>query len=334
MFLSICIPTYKRVDFLRATLDSIVPVMGAEVEVVICDNASADGTRELVEQYSNKFKNIIYHEWLENVGADRNYLEIVNRASGEYCWLLGSDDAIIPEVVPRLCNTLINSRCDVLVADRYDCDFQMRPVGVKHWFNTGEVIEFNLRSDEGLLACAQKATSIGALFSYLSSVVIRRAAWSSRVDYGLLIGTAYSHVGMILSGLREEGRSGKYLYLPIAIVYNREGNDSFRGKSVSNRYLLDIIGYKKVFSWVGVSVGVTQKVLEFLIFRDHFGEGAFSCFKGLCWIKAKSDSKDWIKLNQEWADLGISSSPLRMTRIMPKWFLLLVRKCAITLNYS
>jgi abequosyltransferase len=327
MFLSVCIPTYKRAELLRAALDSIVPILGQDIEIVICDNASLDGTRELVEGYQRNYPQIVFYEWPENMGADRNYLEVISRARGEYCWFLGSDDAIIPEVLPELRQILVTSKCDVLVADRYDCDFEMRPLREKKWFGSKQQLRWNFRNDGDLLNCANQANSLGAFFSYLSSIIVRRSAWSSRVDYAPLIGTAYSHVGMILSGLREDGRGGAYVYLPRSIVYNRGGNDSFRGKSVARRYLLDVIGYRKVFLWSGVASETARKALEVLILKDHFGAGCLSCFKGLSWIKAKSDPLDWRQLVLEWGSLGVSTLPLTIVKFMPRWVLLFARKC-------
>jgi abequosyltransferase len=328
MFLSICIPTYKRAEFLRAALDSIIPILEEDIEIVICDNASLDGTRELVENYQKKNPQIVFYEWPNNMGADRNYLEVINRARGEYCWFLGSDDAIIPEILPELRQVLIASRCDVLVADRYDCDYHMYPLNEKTWFDRREMLKWDFREDGELLGCVKEAKSLGALFSYLSSVIVRRGAWSSRVDYAPLIGTAYSHVGMILSGLREGGRSGAYLYFPKSIVYNRGGNDSFRGKSVARRYLLDVVGYRKVFEWSGFVENTTRQALKILIEKEHFGAGTLKCIKGLSWIKAKSDPADWRHLVMEWELLGVSKSSVAIVKLIPRPLLLVVRLCS------
>ena len=328
MFLSICIPTYKRAEFLRVALDSIVPILGKDIEIVICDNASLDGTRELVEDYQRNYPQIVFYEWPENMGADRNYLEVINRARGEYCWFLGSDDAIIPGILPELRQVLTASQCDVLVADRYDCDYHMHPLREKSWFTRREELKWNFRKDADVLECVKEANSLGAIFSYLSSIIVRRSAWSSREDYAPLIGTAYSHVGMILSGLREDGRNGVYLYFPKSIVYNRGANDSFRGKSVARRYLLDVVGYRKVFEWSGFVANTAEQALKILIEKEHFGAGTLTCIKGLSWIKAKSAPADWRQLVMEWETLGISKSSLTIVRLIPRPLLLAARLCS------
>src|SRR3989344_2982702 len=97
--LSICIPTYNRADYLKECLDSVVAQFdGREirdnVEVVISDNASPDKTRELVEEYQQKFNNIKYFRNNENFGFDLNVINVVENANGEYCWYMGDDDMI------------------------------------------------------------------------------------------------------------------------------------------------------------------------------------------------------------------------------------------------
>jgi len=97
--LSICIPTYNRAHYLKECLDSIVsrfgdPEVYQSVEIVVSDNASPDNTRELVEEYRQKFSNIKYFRNDKNIGFDLNVANVVERASGEYCWYMGDDDVI------------------------------------------------------------------------------------------------------------------------------------------------------------------------------------------------------------------------------------------------
>ena len=54
--LSICIPTYNRRDFLETCLRSVVEELerhpDTSIEVVVSDNASTDGTRELCAAFA------------------------------------------------------------------------------------------------------------------------------------------------------------------------------------------------------------------------------------------------------------------------------------------
>ena len=74
--LSICIPTYNHAELLDqalARLTSLPAFASGDVEVVLSDNASTDGTRAVGERYAAAFPSRVnYFRNPENV-FDRNY---------------------------------------------------------------------------------------------------------------------------------------------------------------------------------------------------------------------------------------------------------------------
>ena len=78
--------------------------MSQAVELVISDNGSADGTADAVRAFiaANRGPSIRLISHAENVGFDRNLLEVVAAAKGKYCWLLGDDDLPRPGALARL----------------------------------------------------------------------------------------------------------------------------------------------------------------------------------------------------------------------------------------
>ena len=104
--LSICIPTYNRLDCLLNCLNSIkISNMNSNLnlEVCICDNNSKGTARKLAEEYQKYFK-IIYHVNDKNEGVGKNIINSVKLATGEYAWILGNDDLILPETLNKLSN--------------------------------------------------------------------------------------------------------------------------------------------------------------------------------------------------------------------------------------
>ena len=109
--LSVCTPTYNRVNMLRVTLDSIFNQFEDEslknlVEVVVSDNASPDSTQNLVAEYQKKFSQLKYFRNPENLGADLNIVNSVVKATGKYGWYLGDDDALPPGALKYACGVL------------------------------------------------------------------------------------------------------------------------------------------------------------------------------------------------------------------------------------
>ncbi|MFH1968367.1 MAG: glycosyltransferase family 2 protein [bacterium] len=113
--LSICIPTFNRVELLKYNLKSITdqfdiePSLKNVVEIVISDNASSDDTKKMVVSFSEKYENIIYHRNETNIGFDRNLNNVVNLANGKYCLTLGDDDALFPNSLSLLIKKILNT---------------------------------------------------------------------------------------------------------------------------------------------------------------------------------------------------------------------------------
>jgi glycosyltransferase involved in cell wall biosynthesis len=104
--------TYNRAGTLHETLESILPQVSdrPEVEVLVSDNASADGTRELVQEYSARHPRLRYSRNPVNVGFDGNVVACLENAAGEYAAFFSDDDIAPPDYVPRLLEDLKECR--------------------------------------------------------------------------------------------------------------------------------------------------------------------------------------------------------------------------------
>lgn len=82
--LSICIPTYNRCEYLRKSIESIIcqqPFKNRDVEIVISDNASDDGTDKFGKEIASKYSNIRYYRNPENI-VDKNFPLAMSRGTG------------------------------------------------------------------------------------------------------------------------------------------------------------------------------------------------------------------------------------------------------------
>ena len=87
-------PTYNRADFIGATLESIISQASDEVEIVILDGGSSDNTEEVITAYQKKFSRIRYYRQDFKGGLDRDLSTAIEKAKGEYCWLMPDDDLL------------------------------------------------------------------------------------------------------------------------------------------------------------------------------------------------------------------------------------------------
>jgi glycosyltransferase involved in cell wall biosynthesis len=96
---TIGIPTRNRAALLERALQSALAQEGVEVEVVVSDNASTDGTPALCEAMAaadGRLK-VLRHD--VDIGAERNFRSVLDAASGSRFMWLADDDWIDPGYV-------------------------------------------------------------------------------------------------------------------------------------------------------------------------------------------------------------------------------------------
>jgi len=112
MLLSICIPSYNRLDCLDNCLNSILisskNVNNFEFEVCVSDNFSEKDPIEIINKYKTQFK-IIYNRNKKNLGFALNAIKSVKISTGKYAWLIGNDDLILPNTLIDLKNIFKNN---------------------------------------------------------------------------------------------------------------------------------------------------------------------------------------------------------------------------------
>ena len=90
---SIITVIYNGAKTLRATIDSIVPQLSEEVEFIVIDGGSTDGTQEIIEEYSS---HLTYWISEPDLGIYDAMNKGISQANGKFCLFVGSDDEIIP----------------------------------------------------------------------------------------------------------------------------------------------------------------------------------------------------------------------------------------------
>lgn len=96
---SILIPVYNRVNLVQETIESAINQTYRNIEIIIIDNCSNDGTWELLQEYSHKDSRIRVFQNDENIGPVRNWKRCIEKANGEYSKILFSDDIISPNFI-------------------------------------------------------------------------------------------------------------------------------------------------------------------------------------------------------------------------------------------
>jgi len=108
--LSVCIPTYNRAKYLPETLESLLPQLAGDVELLVYDTGSTDGTPELMRGYQDRFPNLRLFLLDERRGFDEALLLLLAEARGDYVWYFGSDDVLDPGAVDEIRRAILRCR--------------------------------------------------------------------------------------------------------------------------------------------------------------------------------------------------------------------------------
>lgn len=114
---SVCVVTYNQEKYIRQCLQSIVDqVTNFDFDVIVADDCSKDGTRKIIEEFSERYPNLIkpiFHE--TNIGPYKNFVFVHQQAAGEYIAHVDGDDYCLPGKLQAQANLLdIDPNCNIV----------------------------------------------------------------------------------------------------------------------------------------------------------------------------------------------------------------------------
>jgi glycosyltransferase involved in cell wall biosynthesis len=104
---SVGVPVYNGERTLPAALDSLLAQDYPNLEFVLCDNASADATPRICEQYAARDRRIRYERNPANLGAIANFNLTFERSRGEFFAWAAHDDLRAPTYFSRCVEALV-----------------------------------------------------------------------------------------------------------------------------------------------------------------------------------------------------------------------------------
>lgn len=109
---SVIVPIYNAEKYLKQCLDSIQNQTLTDIEVIMIDDGSTDGSAAICEQYSDDVRFSYYHKENEGLAAAR--ADGIDRASGEYIGFIDSDDWIEPNMYEKMYNAAKSNNSDIV----------------------------------------------------------------------------------------------------------------------------------------------------------------------------------------------------------------------------
>lgn len=117
-WLSVLIPAFNAAGHVEDALRSVLVQAGRDVEIVVLDDGSVDGTAACVQGIAPGRIHLIRHARNLGVGASRKRL--VEDARGDYVWFLDADDRLAPGAIDGLRARLARRPVDLVL-----CDFRV-----------------------------------------------------------------------------------------------------------------------------------------------------------------------------------------------------------------
>ena len=117
---SICIPTFNRVNLLPFAIESVLQQTYQDFELIVCDDGSQDSTSELMSQYTDNRIKYIRHP--QNIGKSNNMRSGFDAAKGEYFIKFDDDDRLTSDFLARTVAILDEDRIDFVGTDHWVID--------------------------------------------------------------------------------------------------------------------------------------------------------------------------------------------------------------------
>jgi predicted O-linked N-acetylglucosamine transferase (SPINDLY family)/glycosyltransferase involved in cell wall biosynthesis len=249
---SICIPLYNKVEHIERTIKLALNQTYSNIEIIISDNASNDGSEIIARSYQSIDSRIKYYRLEHTIPPHSNWQYAIRLAQGEFVHLLCADDWIESNFIEEMIQPLRSNPdldltvCQVKPLYEFDAPSEF-VVGIERYFDM--VNGFNQKI-VSLKDSSEKNALIALLCStanYLGpmvSVLFRRSCclteyWKSpfgkidckslHPDWDMLIRLHLKH-------------KGAYLDTPLAKFSFNSGGFALQIDSIPGYSLIDLVG--------------------------------------------------------------------------------------------
>lgn len=199
--ISVVTISYNQAAYLRSTVESVLCQRADDVQYIVVDGGSSDGSQDLLRQYESDLDVLI-------IEPDAGPADALNKglaaAEGEWFYYLNSDDVLLPYAFERV-RPLLEADVDLLVADGVVLDEAGN--SKRRLFSTPPSLE---AAGLGTLRAVQQATFIrtSVLRQAGGFNVSNRTCWDGEVVIHVLrLGARAKYASVLVGGFRIHSES-------------------------------------------------------------------------------------------------------------------------------
>lgn len=197
--ISVCIPTFNGEKYIKEQIDSILPQLSINDEVVVSDDGSIDQTLSILNAFKDDRIKIFRHDKKKQKYkfgyTTANVENALSHARGDVIFLADQDDVWLPGKVDSLIKQL-NDRCQLVLSDCAITDSRLNII-----------CSSKFRQDQvktGVLQNLWKCGYLGCCMAFKRDILKKCLPIPSNVPHDLWIGiitakrqTLYPHVTML-----------------------------------------------------------------------------------------------------------------------------------------
>lgn len=250
--LSIVIPTLNRYEYLKRTLNFIIPQVERNldrIELIVACNASKDDTDIYMKDIVTKYPFVKYVYFDDYVEVGYSLIRSVDLASGEYVVLWGDDDIPFPYFSDTILDIVDqNPNIGVIFCNR------LQGKDTKYGMKNLKLLITEYEEENGLYNLNDFINKFTIHLGFISSLVFKRTVWDKGRSFFNKEFYGYEHLSIILNGAK--GCNCFYYNLPLEIQrqpYSRDFDSKW-----ALYYLVGIPNMMADFDKNGLSEGALE----------------------------------------------------------------------------
>ncbi len=244
---SLVVPVYNSEKYLERCLECIVGQNYPNIEVIVVDGGSTDGTAEILEKFEKKY-DVIRCIYKENEGVSSSRNRGMEAARGKYLEFVDSDDFLLPNACETLVKAMEETGADVVTAGFVSLKNGEERRPVKAVYDGPDAF----------------AGEFGKYYTYKKNCInvpwnkmYRLAGLTARFPEGLSMGED------LLFNLQVFGSAGRIAFIPdLVYEYNNRNEESLAYRYREDGFEIETMLYRKVTEFVTDHGGNCPEVLR------------------------------------------------------------------------
>jgi glycosyltransferase involved in cell wall biosynthesis len=242
--IQVYIPVFNDVSFLPDAVNSALSQQDVDVEVIVSDNASTDGTFEWLEQAASRDRRLVVHRNSKNLGMLTNINRFRDLVTADFYLMLCSDDRLgAPDALSSALKVMrdhadvVSVYADMLYIDRFGRGLAARRFGRDGRFAGTPVLKASIMSGRNLFGIP----------------LLHRRVVGTAVGYP----EAMTYVADVYHSAKCANR-GTLFHLPRQLIHNRFSG----GNATGDLYRKSLFQFGVLANDFGIKLTPAERILQ------------------------------------------------------------------------